>query len=152
MACGDYRSKTYGVIYMAAYGDLMSIKERLGTMAVSTDDADLDLTNKLDDASDFIVLKLEEFPTVFPTPSALTGSDKVRLDRIVADLACALYLEDRSQRVRANLSPDTERWSTIFRRRAMMELEQFIRVKTKAADLGDSPDIVKIQGTKLGER
>ena len=134
------------------YGNLSGIKDRLGTMAINTDTLDIDLNKKLEDASDLVVLKLEEYPTVFPSPTTLTGGDKVRLDRITADLACALYIEDRSQRVRQNVSPDMERWSTVFRRRATMELEQFIRVKIKTADLGDSPDIVRMQGLKLGER
>ena|SRR5436190_19239867 len=136
---------------MAFYGDLMSIKERLGPMAVSSDTYDLDLTNKNEDASDFVVMKLQEFPSIFPTPTTMIGSDKIRLDRITNDLAAALYLEDRSIRARQSRDPEIERWAIVFRRRSMVELEQFIRTKSVAAGTGIAfmPDFAKIEGTGI---
>src|SRR2546425_765166 len=137
-----------------------STKERFGRMAIASDATDLDLQNKIADASDYVVLRLEEFPTVFPTPGSLVGSDKVRLDRITNDLAAALYVEDRSMRARTGAAGtrsvaenEWERWGVVWRRRAMMELDQYIKVKTLAASPGSTaaniPDFKVIEGTGM---
>lgn len=135
------------------YGELMGVKERLGPLAVASDTLDNDLGIKLEDASDFIIMKLEEFPRVFPTPSGFIGNKKSRLDRITNDLASALYVEDRSMRARARdvNNPELERWAVIWRKRAMMELEQFIRTESMAvlSTPFDAFDITKIKGTGL---
>ena len=136
------------------YGDIMSVKERISHMAVQSDTLDVDLEQKLNDASDFVIMRLEEHPLVFPTPSALTGTKKTRVDRIVNDLAAAFIAEDRSMKIRTVATATSfEDRALIWRKRAMMELEQFIKVEIQAANLGEFPaDIKKIQGKKLGER
>ncbi len=135
---------------MSTYGNLVDVKSRLGSQVTSSDAYDVDLTQKLEDACDYIIMRLEEYPSVFPDPDGLTGSDKVRLDRITNDLAAAEMLEDRSMRARMNTSPEYERWSIVFRRRATLELDQFIKVKSTGQTGPGEPDFVKIRGTSLG--
>ena len=135
------------------YGDMIAVKERFGPTIISSDSYDNDFVEKLNDSSDFILMKLEEHPLVFPNPSSLIGTDKTRLDRITNDLAAALFGEERSMRARLQSGAQSfEMQAVVWRKRAMMELNQFILVKTKTSDLGEIPDFVKVQGTKIGDR